>query len=226
MTLESTARRYPVRVPEKLDDTSEARARRALARSDPLLGAVIRRAGPCPIRAAGRPYAYLVRSILYQQLAGAAARAIEQRFLALFDDRQPRPEALLAMRSDRLRRAGLSRNKVAAVRAVAEAVRSGSLRERRLWRLDDAAVVDELVAIRGVGEWTAHMLLMSALGRPDVLPVGDYGVRKGAQLLYELADLPKPRELEAIAEPWRPWRSVASWYLWRHDEIEQVRAQR
>ena len=87
----------------------------------------------------------------------------------------------------------------------------------------DAAVVAQLVEIRGVGEWTAHMLLMSALGRPDILPVGDYGVRKGAQLLYGLEELPGRRELEALADPWRPWRSVGAWYLWRHREIREVR---
>ena len=208
---------------QKLDDRSEAAARRALSRADPVLGAVIARAGPCPLRAAGQPYRYLVRSILYQQLAGAAAAAIERRFLELFEGATPRPEVLLATRRDRLRRAGLSRNKVEAVRAVATAVASGELRERQLWYLDDAEVVAQLVRIRGVGEWTAHMLLMSALGRPDVLAVGDYGVRKGAELLYGLEAPPGRRELEALAEPWRPWRSVACWYLWRHDEIRAVR---
>jgi DNA-3-methyladenine glycosylase II len=208
----------------KLDSASEARARRAIGRADPQLGAVIRRAGPCPLRATGRPYAYLVRSILYQQLAGAAAAAIERRFLALFGGRCPPPQALLGMRADRLRRAGLSRNKIAAVRAVARAFASGDVRERRLWHLDDAGVVEELVPIHGVGEWTVHMLLMTSLGRPDVLPVGDYGVRKGAQLLYDLPELPTPKQLTAIAEPWRPWRSVASWYLWRHEAIAEIRA--
>jgi DNA-3-methyladenine glycosylase II len=209
-------------VREKLDDVSEGRARRAIRRADPRLGAVIRRVGPCPLRAAGQPYAYLVRSILYQQLAGAAARAIEGRFLALFEDRYPAPAALRAMRSDRLRRAGLSRNKIAAVRAVAEAFGTGRVRERRLWHLGDQQVIDELLPIRGVGEWTAHMLLMTSLGRPDVLPVGDYGVRKGAQRLYGLDELPNAKELTALAEPWRPWRSVAAWYLWRHEAIEEV----
>lgn len=207
----------------KLDEPTAARAQRALARADERLAGVIRRVGVCPLRGKGRPYAYLLRSILYQQLAGAAAAAIEGRFLALFGGRTPRPEELLAMRRDRLRGAGLSRSKVEAVRAVAEAVRSGQVREKQLWYLDDASVVETLVQIRGVGEWTAHMLLMSSLGRPDVLPVGDYGVRKGAQLLYDLPELPRARELEALTANWRPWRSVGSWYLWRHPEILQSR---
>lgn len=193
-----------------------------ICRADPVLGAVIRRVGPCPLRPAGRPYASLLRSILYQQLAGAAARAIERRFLALFDGRCPTPTVLRATRIDRLRRAGLSRNKAVAVRAVAAAFGSGEVRERRLWHLDDQEVVDQLVTIRGVGEWTVHMLLMTALGRPDVLPVGDYGVRKGAQRLYGLGELPRPKQLVMLAEAWRPWRSIASWYLWRHEAIEEV----
>ena len=206
----------------RLDPAAEAQARRAIARADPRLGAVIRRVGACPLRPAGRPYAYLLRSVLYQQLAGAAAAAIERRFLALYDGRAPEPDVLLATPTLRLRRAGLSRNKILAVRAVAEAFASGQVRARRFWHLDDDAVVEQLVAIRGIGEWTAHMLLMSSLGRPDVLPVGDYGVRKGAQLLYGLDELPKPRALEQIAASWRPWRSVASWYLWRHEAIAEV----
>jgi len=209
-------------VQQKLDDAGEAAARRALARADPALGAVIERVGPCPIRAAGRPYAYLLRSILYQQLAGAAAAAIERRFLDYFGGTTPRPEVLLATRRERLRRAGLSRNKIEAVRAVASAVQSGQVRERQLWFLDDQEVIARLVRIRGVGEWTAHMLLMSSLGRPDVLAVGDYGIRKGAQRLYGLEALPGRKELEALAEPWRPWRTVACWYLWRHTEIGEV----
>ena len=220
-----TRARYPARgMLAKLDDPLEARARRSLQRRDARLGAVIRRVGPCPLRAGGRPYAYLVRSILYQQLAGAAARAIEKRFLALWGGRSPSADQLLAIAPARLRAVGLSEAKVRAVKSVAEAIDSGAVRPRQLWHLPDDEVVAALIPIRGVGEWTVHMMLMSALGRPDVLPVGDYGVRKGAQKLYGLAELPKPRELEAIAEPWRPYRSVASWYLWRHDAIDEVLA--
>ena len=174
------------------------------------------------MRARGRPYAYLLRSILYQQLAGAAARAIEQRFLALFGGRTPTPQALLATRRERLRRAGLSGNKIEAVRAVAQGFASGAVRERRLWHRSDDEVVRELVRLRGVGEWTVHMLLMSSLGRPDVLPVGDYGVRTGARRLYGLAALPRARELNDLGEAWRPYRSIASWYLWRHEAIARV----
>lgn len=209
----------------KLDARGAAAATRALAHRaapDARMRALVRRVGPCPLRATGRPYAYLVRSVLYQQLAGAAAAAIERRFLALFDGRTPRPEALARAGDARLRSAGLSGGKARALRSIGEAFASGAVRERRLWHLDDDAVVRALSSIHGVGAWTAHMVLMHALGRPDVLPVGDYGVRKGAQQLYGLDALPAPRELEAIAGAWQPYRSVAAWYLWRHDAIAEL----
>ena len=202
--------RHPV-----IDPTLLTRAQRSLARRDPRLRAAIRDAGPCGLRRKGDPYRFLVRSVLYQQLAGAAAQAIEGRFKASYGGRIPAPERLALARTDRLRRLGFSRQKAAAVRAIARAFRDGEVPARRLSSMDDDAVIEAVTRIRGVGEWTAHMLLMSSLGRPDVLPVGDYGIRKGAKQLFGLEALPKPAELEALAEPWRPYRSIASWYLWR-----------
>lgn len=201
--------------PVRLDAAALLRARRWLARRDPVLGAVIRRAGPCDLTPRGDPYRYLVRSVLYQQLAGSAARAIEARLHARFGGRVPAPARLRAARPAQLRACGLSRQKIASLRAIAAAFDDRVLDARRLARLEDDAVVEAVTVVRGVGPWTAHMLLMFSLGRPDVLPVGDYGVRKGAMTLYGLSELPRPAELEALAEPWRPWRSVASWYLWR-----------
>ena len=203
---------------ERLDPVFLERARRALPRRDPILGAVIRRVGACELAPRGDPYRYLVRSVLHQQITGNAARAIEARLRASFDGRIPSAGRLRRASPARLRAVGLSRQKVASLRAIASAFDDGSLDARRLRRLDDEAVVEAVTVIRGVGEWTAHMLLMFALGRPDVLPVGDYGIRKGAQALYGLAELPHRRELEAIAAPWRPYRSVASWYLWRSQD--------
>lgn len=203
----------------RLDAHALDRARRALARRDPVLGAVIRRVGPCGLVPRGDPYRYLVRSVLYQQLAGHAARAIEARVHARFGGRIPAPARLRAAPFATLRACGLSRQKIATLRAIAAAFDDGVLDARQLARLDDDAVVEAVTTVRGVGPWTAHMLLMFSLGRPDVLPVGDYGVRKGAMALYGLPALPRPRELEALAEPWRPWRSVASWYLWRALEV-------
>ncbi len=200
--------------PELLDE-----ARRRLARRDRTLGRLIRRVGPCGLETRLDPYRGLVRSVLYQQLAGAAARAIETRFKARHRGRYPAPKTLLATSDRDLRAAGLSRQKIASLRSIAAAFAGGGLSNPKLRRMDDDAVVEAVTQVRGVGEWTAHMLLMFSLGRPDVLPVGDYGVRKGAMTLYGLDELPTRAELEAIAEPWRPYRSVGSWYLWRVADV-------
>ncbi len=187
----------------------------SLRGGDPRLGRLIERVGPCRLDSAGDPYRALVRSVLRQQLAGAAARAIDARLRARYGGRIPPPAALAALEESALRAPGLSRQKAATVRAVAEAFAAGELRGPALRRMSDEAVVEAVTRIRGIGEWTAHMLLIFSLGRLDVLPVGDYGVRKGARLLYGLQELPGRRELEQLAEPWRPYRSVAAWYLWR-----------
>jgi DNA-3-methyladenine glycosylase II len=198
-----------------LDEGTLARARRTLARRDPVLGCFMQRVGRCGIEVRGDPYRQLVRSVIYQQLAGSAARAIDGRVRGLFRGRYPRPDRWRDTTDAQLRGAGLSRQKIAAVRAVADAFATGTLDNRRLRRMDDDAVIEAVTRVRGIGTWTAHMLLMFSLGRADVLPVGDFGVRKGARVLYELAEMPKPAELEMLAAPWRPYRSVASWYLWR-----------
>jgi DNA-3-methyladenine glycosylase II len=199
---------------EKLDAARLVAAVSHLRRADATLAEVIEAHGPCTLAPRGDPYRYLVRSIVYQQLAGKAAATIERRFKAGYGGRIPPPATLAAQRDRKLRAFGLSRQKAAAVKAVGAAFESGLVSARRIPHLDDAAVVEAVTQIRGVGEWTAHMLLI-ALGRPDVLPVGDYGVRKGAQKLYGLRELPKPEALEKLAEPWRPYRTVGSWYLWR-----------
>jgi DNA-3-methyladenine glycosylase II len=203
----------------RLDEAGLERGRRHLRRRDPRLATVIRRVGRCGIAPQGDPYRALLRSVIYQQLAGPAAAAIAGRLRARHRGRFPRPDMLLEESDAALRAVGLSRQKAATLRAIARAFAEGELDNRRLRRLDDAAVVEAVTRVRGIGEWTAHMLLMTSLGRPDVLPVGDYGVRKGAMLLYGLDALPRPAELEALTEPWRPWRSVGSWYLWRHEAI-------
>ena len=195
------------------------RARRWLRRRDADLAEVIRRVGRCGLDLRGDPYRYLVRSVLYQQISGHAARAIETRLKGEFGGRIPAAARLRSISPVRLRRLGLSRQKAASVRAIAAAFGDRTLDARRLRRLEDEAVVEAVTQVRGVGEWTAHMLLMFSLGRMDVLPVGDYGIRKGALAVYRLRSLPTPGELERLAEPWRPYRSVASWYLWRATEI-------
>ncbi len=204
---------------EKIDSALLARAGRTLRRRDPKLGALIKQVGPCGMRPSGDPYRALLQSIIGQQLAGAAARAIGGRVKSHYGGRYPVPPRLLATPDADLRALGLSRQKAAALKAVAEAFDDGSLDNRRLQRMQADDVIAAVTQIKGIGEWTAHMLLMFSLGRMDVLPVGDYGVRKGARDLYGLRDLPKPDELEALAECWRPYRSVASWYLWRVEDL-------
>jgi DNA-3-methyladenine glycosylase II len=198
-----------------IDPPLLARASRVLRRRDPRLGAWIRQVGPCGLRRRGDPYSTLVNAVLHQQLAGPAAAAIARRMRILGQGRFPRPAGLLALRESALRSTGLSRRKVATLRAVAEAFRSGRISTRRLVRMEDVGVVEALTEIEGIGEWTAHMLLIFSLGRADILPLGDYGIRRGVQRLYDLDGLPKRGELEEIAESWRPYRSVASWYLWQ-----------
>jgi len=204
---------------EALDAERLVLALAHLRRVDARLARVIDAHGPCTLAPRGDPYRYLVRSILYQQLAGKAAATIERRFKAGFAGRIPAPDVLAVQRATKLRKFGLSRQKAAAVKAVGAAFANGLVSARRIPHLADDAIVTAVTQIRGVGEWTAHMLLMFSLGRPDVLPVGDYGVRKGAQKLYGLRDLPKPDALAQLAEPWRPFRTVGSWYLWRALEI-------
>ncbi len=203
----------------RLDSAGLERGRRHLRRRDPRLAPVISRVGRCGIEPLGDPYRALLRSVIYQQLAGKAAAAIAGRLRARYRGRYPRPEVLLEASDAELRAVGLSRQKTASLRAIAAAFADGTLDNRRLRRMDDAEVVAAVTRIRGIGDWTAHMLLMFSLGRPDVLPVGDYGVRKGAMQLYGLDELPGRDQLEELTDAWRPWRSVGSWYLWRHEAI-------
>ena len=186
-----------------------------LRSADERLAAVIDQIGPIPVDAPRVPYPALVHAIIYQQLAGAAAATIERRFLALYPHGgAPAPDELLATPEENLRSAGLSRQKIGYLRDLALTASAGQLGDD-LSTLPDAEVVERVTAVKGVGRWTADMLLLFCLRRPDVLPVGDLGVRKGFQRLYDLADLPTPAVMEHLAVPWRPYRSVAARYLWR-----------
>ena len=192
---------------------------RRLARTDPLLRRLIRRYGDCGLSPNWRhtPWEALVRAVIYQQLAGAAARTIHGRFVALFNGmRFPTPEALLAASDQALRAAGLSRQKSSYLRDIAGRAVAGTIPRTRapLKNLSDEAVIELLTQARGVGRWTAEMLLMSMLGRLDVLPVDDYGVRSGYAKSAGLAAI-TPRELATLGARWAPHRSVATWYLWR-----------
>ena len=196
---------------------SPARAYRHLREADPRLGALIDEHGPFTPRPSADPYGALVRSIFFLLLAGAAATAIMGRTFALFGaaDTTPEPADFLRASDAELRGAGLSRQKSGYLRDLAQHVVDGRLRFDAVDAMDDAEVIAHLTAVKGIGEWSAHMFLMFHLGRPDVLPVGDLGVRKGMQAVYGLRTEPDPKRATKIGAPWAPYRSVGAWYMWR-----------
>ena len=190
-----------------------------LKAADPVMAGIVDRVGPLDLEARrrGRPedsYGALVRSITGQQLSVKAARTIYLRVADLYGGRTPTPVELIATDPEDLRTAGLSYAKAAYLRDLAERVEDGRLELERFPELDDATVSAELTAIKGVGQWTADMFMMFHLGRPDVLPVGDLGIRNAARLEYRLRKLPSPDRLRRLARPWRPYRTLACVYLW------------
>jgi DNA-3-methyladenine glycosylase II len=232
----------PTRLAPRYDS---ALAIRELSAADPKLGQLIQRAGPFALRlkSAHSPFESLLESIIYQQLHGRAAATILARVLSISGGDHPSPRALLSTPDDRLRAAGLSANKLAAIRDLAAKTLDGTVPSlARIRRMSDDDIVEHLTQVRGIGRWTVEMLLMFRLGRPDVLPVADFGVRKGFCLTFSRrnaftcaqfggtrpvtqADLPSADALTRRAERWRPYRSVASWYLWRacdlhHNKLE------
>ena len=201
---------------------SPAAAYRHLRAADPVLAALIEAHGPYKPRPAMDHYESLLRTILFQQLAGAAARSIQRRWLALYggggavgEGRYPTPAELLATTDEAFRGAGVSRQKAGYMRDLAAHVDSGDLDFAGIDSLTDDEVLRRLIVVKGLGEWSAHMFLMFQLGRPDVLPTGDLGVRLGMGVAYGLDAPPTPAEARVIGERWAPYRSVASWYMWR-----------
>jgi DNA-3-methyladenine glycosylase II len=201
-----------------------AAARRAAIRhlsADPILAELIRACGALPDSRDGRParddhYGALLRAIINQQLSVSAGRSIYKRLLDRFGGKPPTPEQVLADEPEELRTAvGLSRPKVGYLRSLAEHVLSGELELGRLDELPDEQVIAELVAVKGLGEWTAHMFLMFQLERPDVLAVGDLGIRRAIERAYELETMPDRETVERLGERWRPHRTLACRYLWR-----------
>ena len=188
-----------------------------LKRVDPQLATVIARVGPCRFapRADGTHFEAVARAIVYQQLSGKAAGTIHTRFHGLYGGRAPEPAEVLVTTDEALRAAGLSRQKIGYLRDLAARVDSGDVPLTGIDALDDAAAIDALTRVKGVGRWTAQIFLMFRLGRPDVLPELDLGVQKGIQLAYGRATLPKPTEVAQLGATWAPWRTVAAWYLWR-----------
>jgi DNA-3-methyladenine glycosylase II len=208
-----------------------ALACRELAAADPKLGRLIERAGPFTLRVASAqsPFEALVESIVYQQLHGKAAATIHRRLLESFHplcgEQHPSAQHLLDCPNEQLRAAGLSHNKSLAIRDLAAKALDGTVPTLvQIRRMSDEAIIEHLTQVRGIGRWTVEMLLIFRLGRPDVLPVSDYGVRKGFALTFQGLKptqkvtpdlLPKPDVMQRRAKRWGPWRSIASWYLWR-----------
>ncbi len=194
-------------------------ARDHLIAVDPVMRNVVEQVGPYALEVRGEPYASLLRAILYQQLAGPAAAAIERRFLAIFGGDVPNPAQLAETDDETLRTAGVSRQKAGYMHSLGEQFANGALSDRALRRAPDETVIEMVTQTKGIGRWTADMLLLFCLGRPDVLPVGDLGVRNAMRAAYGLDEPPTPAEMESIAEPWRPYRSAGTWYLWRRSDL-------
>ena len=193
-----------------------------LSAADEKLARLIERVGPfaMPTRETMSPFEMLLRSIVYQQLSGKAAASIHARLVALFPRRKPGPRKLAKISDDALRQAGMSRAKLLAARDLADKALDGTVPTlRQLEDMDDDAIVERLVQVRGIGRWSAEMMLIFQLGRPDVLPATDLGVRKGFQVSHGGRKLPEPNRLLRYGERWRPFRSVASWYLWRANDL-------
>jgi DNA-3-methyladenine glycosylase II len=192
-----------------------AKARRVLARRDPVIRDLMRQYGECGLARAQRtdPFRALLHAIIAQQLSTKAAATIEARFAALFDGR-PSPAAIAALPDDRLRAVGISPQKLGYIRDLCARTLDGSLAFDSLDNLPDEDVIAALVNVKGIGRWTAEMFLMFRLHRPDVLPVGDLGIVKAVQRAYKLRHAPTPVRLTRLGENWRPYRSVACWYLW------------
>jgi DNA-3-methyladenine glycosylase II len=190
-----------------------------LAKCDPVMRRLIRTHGPCGLEPETRrsPFQSLAQAIAHQQLNGTAANTILKRFTKLFPGRRfPRAEDLASVGDDAIRGAGFSRAKVAALRDLAAKTLDGTVPSSRVMtKLEDAEIITRLIEVRGVGQWTVEMLLIFQLGRPDVLPIHDFGVRNGFRHAYGLSDLPGPKDLLAHGECWRPYRTTAAWYLWR-----------
>jgi DNA-3-methyladenine glycosylase II len=186
-----------------------------LKQSDPVLAGIIERVGAYRIEFREPEFPTLVRSIVYQQLSGKAALTILSRLLGAMPDGRLTPDAILALTAGEMRALGLSGQKTAYIRDLAERTRSGGLDFARFVEMADEDVIEHLTRVKGVGVWTAHMFLIFALQRPNILPVGDLGVRAAIKKAYRLRDLPKPAKMEKIARRWHPYCSVAAWYLWR-----------
>ena len=184
-------------------------------KKDPKLAKIINHVGKYQIRTSKNYYESLVEAIITQQLAGSAAKAISNRFHSLYGKSFPKPIDVINTSDSKLRKTGLSGPKIKYIKELSEAIEAKKLKMRSLSRLKDEEVIEQLTQIKGIGRWTAEMFLIFSLGRMDVLPVGDLGLRKGVQRYNSADELPNEAEVEKLAERWRPYRTVATWYLWK-----------
>jgi len=192
-----------------------------LKKSDPVLAAIIERIGPFRMQYGEPTFHTLAESILYQQLNGKAAATIFNRFTALAGDPLT-PEGILQLSDTQMRGVGLSRQKTAYLRDLSEKTKAGLLEFERMTDMSDDEVIAHLTQVKGVGVWTAHMFLMFTLRRPDILPTGDYGIQAAIKKYYKKRKWPKPAVMLKIAKPWVPYRSIASWYLWKSLDIKTI----
>ncbi len=193
-------------------------ADRVISSVDEAMAGVIERYGPCKmsLNVVQSPFQALFKSIIYQQLSTQSATSIYNRVLQLFDTGVPSPQVTLNLTDEELRGAGMSRQKISYMRDLAVKTAEGTVPSlEELDRLPDEEILERLTAVHGIGRWTVEMLLMFSMGRPDILPSTDLGIRKGFQQVYGHEELPKPRQIEKYGELWRPYRTIASWYLWR-----------
>ncbi len=190
-----------------------------LRRHDPVLRTVIDQVGPFALRLQGARFPMLVRSILSLQISGKAARSIEIRLRDRLRPRRVTPESILELTPDELRSVGVSPQKARSLHDLASRVAEGDVRLARMARMTDDEVIADLIQVRGIGVWTAQMFLMFSLGRPDVFPHDDFGIRSALKRLHGLPDLPDRQTAQQLARPWRPYATIASWYCWRSLEV-------
>ncbi len=186
-----------------------------LRKVDSNLEKIIKIVGEYSIKIRNDPFQSLVESIIYQQLAGRAANAIYNRFISYYDNHQVTPTGILNSSIDNLKKVGLSNRKIEYLKDLASHVYDGRINLEELSNMSDEEIINKLINVKGIGRWTSEMFLIFSLGRQDVLPVTDLGVRKAMEKVYSLSELPKPHTMIEIAEPWRPYRSIATWYLWK-----------
>ena len=206
------------------DPSTWKKAIRYLKSRDPVLSRIIKQVGPVSFALDDDHYQAIVGSIIYQQLAGSAARAILNRFKGLYGGRLPTPREYLATELDSLKKSGLSPQKISYIRDLAERLEDGRLDLKKLEGMSDVDAMQELDAVRGIGRWSAEMFLMFGLGRTDVLPVDDLGLRKAAKKAYRLRDLPSRERFEKLAKDWHPYCSISTFYLWKTVEKPEAPA--